>query len=109
MCFYFLVAINLDQVSFIQVPPKRLSAKLGETLTMVCKATTSRVSWRKINASLPQFRTTNHGGRLHIKDVQVEDSGIYECKVSSTRESLKRTVEVVVVCKYHSLCVNYMH
>jgi hypothetical protein len=94
-------SLFLAQPLFTQVPPRKLTAKLGESLTMVCKATTSRVTWRKVNESLPQFRTTSRNGRLHIRDLQLEDSGVYECKVSSSRKSLRRSVDVLVVCEYH--------
>ena len=90
----------LAQLAFTQVPPKKVTAKLGESLTMICKATTSGITWRKVNQSLPQFRTTNHGGRLRIRDLQSEDSGVYECKASSIKESLRRSVEVLVLCEY---------
>lgn len=90
----------LAQPFFTQVPPRKLTAKLGETLTMICKATTSRVNWTKVNASLPRFRSTSEDGRLHIRDLQLEDSGVYECKVASSTKSLKRTVDVSVLCKY---------
>ena len=90
---------SLAQLSFTQVPPRKLTAKLGESLTMVCKATTSPITWRKVNDSLPQFRTTTRSGRLRIRNLQSEDSGVYECKVSSIKKSLKRSVEVFVLCK----------
>ena len=37
------------QLSFTQVPPRKLTAKLGESLTMICKAKTSPITWRKVN------------------------------------------------------------
>ncbi|XP_028401400.1 uncharacterized protein LOC114524488 isoform X2 [Dendronephthya gigantea] len=85
------------QPLFTQVPPRKLTAKLGESLTMTCKATIPRVTWRKVNSSLPKFRSTTHSGRLHIRDVQLEDSGVYECKVRTSRKLLRRSVELSVI------------
>ena len=67
--------------------PKNMSALHGQNVTFTCTATgTSRpaFSWRKVQGSLPEFKTVVNDGKLTIYNVTTADAGSYDCNGSES-------------------------
>lgn len=78
--------------------PKNMSALHGQKVTFTCSATgTSRpaFSWRKVQGSLPEFKTVVNGGKLTIYNVTTADTGSYVCNASKSAN--KATVQLTLL------------
>ena len=67
--------------------PKNMSALHGQNVTFTCSAIgTSRpmFSWRKVQGSLPEFKTVVNDGKLTISNVTTADAGSYVCNASKS-------------------------
>ncbi|XP_061916934.1 contactin-5 isoform X1 [Entelurus aequoreus] len=69
--------------------PSSLSAAKGVTVTLECFALGNPVptiTWRKLNGNIPKkARLRKSQALLEIPDIQLEDSGTYECKADNPR------------------------
>ena len=64
-----------------------MSALHGQNVTFTCSATgTSRpvFSWKKVQGSLPEFKTVVNDGKLTIYNVTTADAGSYVCNASKS-------------------------
>ncbi|UYV62106.1 Dscam [Cordylochernes scorpioides] len=76
-------------------PPARIEIKKGQRLTIPCQASGSpipKISWAKSHQDL--------GDHLEISEVQISDSGVYQCSADNGIEpNLSRNVEVHVLVR----------
>ena len=94
--FYFCSASNLlgraekktllvvvSPPRFIVKPPAKVFPGVGSTLTLDCKATGDTqpiITWKKHGGQLPAGRSHQLiNGTLLIRDITVNDRGIYKC------------------------------
>lgn len=71
------------------VTPQKSRVKLGETGEFTCIASGSplpKLTWRKLNASVPIYATVSDGV-LRIPNVTHQDAGIYFCDASNVEGS----------------------
>ena len=79
-----LVVVSLPW--FIVKPPAKVTARLGDNLTLICSAAGDpqpRISWKKQGAVLPDGRSQRINGTLVIKNIKIDDKGIYICIATS--------------------------
>ena len=71
------------------VTPQKSRVKLGETTEFTCIASGAplpKLSWRKLNASVP-VQATVSDGVLRIANVTHQDAGMYFCDASNVEGS----------------------
>ena len=79
-----LVVVSLPKL--IVKPPEKVTALIGETLTLNCTATGDPqpvVNWKKQGAQLPVGRSQEINGVLFIRNTKTEDAGNYICAARS--------------------------
>ena len=93
--FYYCLATNLlgriekktllvvvSHPRFTVEPPAKVVAGVGSTLTLNCSATGDPqpvISWKKQGGQLPVGRSQQINGVLVIRDIAMNDKGIYMC------------------------------
>ena len=90
---------------FLQEPLAGMTANLGQTVFLKCKADghpLPRVTWSKINSSLPVGRhVVESSGTLILKNVKSEDDGFYSCRAENLLGSVNASAKLTVQCKLY--------
>jgi len=79
-----LVVVSLPR--FTIKPPMVVVARLGDTLTLNCRATGDPqpvISWKRQGSQLPIGRSQQINGALVIRSIAKEDTGNYVCVATS--------------------------
>ena len=74
----------------------------SQTAILKCEADgnpTPKVTWSKLNSSLPFGRYVVSSTALILKDVRPEDDGVYRCRAENLLGSINATVKLTVQCK----------
>ncbi|KAJ7379698.1 Basement membrane-specific heparan sulfate proteoglycan core protein [Desmophyllum pertusum] len=94
------VAIFVQEAPKVTVTPQKSRIRIGEPVEFTCIASGSpspKLTWRKLNGSLP-VNGTVRGGVFRIANVTQEDAGIYFCDASNVEGSAEGngTLEIKV-------------
>ena len=93
-----LVVISLPK--FTVKPPEKVSARIGDTLTLNCSATGDPrpvISWKRQGAKLSVGRSDRTNDALIIRDLKEEDAGNYICAAKSARVFHIETISAIEV------------
>ena len=87
--------------SLLQRP---VGSTVNESQTAILKCVadgnpTPRVTWTKLNSSLPVGRHVTISNALIVKDVRLEDDGLYRCRVENLLGSVNATAKLTVQSK----------
>ena len=97
----FLVVVSPPR--FIVKPPAKVFPGVGSTLTLDCKATGDpqpAISWKKQDGQLPAGRSRQlANGTLIIRDITMNDRGIYKCIALYARVFKTETVTYIEIQK----------
>lgn len=84
---------RLSHPKFTSHPNPMVSAISGTNLTLECAASSPspgpRITWSKINGSLPHSRTRQVAGNLIIDFVNRSDEGTYVCKAEAASQDTR--------------------
>ncbi|XP_078373536.1 basement membrane-specific heparan sulfate proteoglycan core protein-like [Oculina patagonica] len=107
------VAVFVQEAPKVTVTPRKSRIRIGEPAEFTCIASGSpspKLTWRKLNGSLP-VNGTVRGGVLSIANVTQEDAGIYFCEASNVEGSAKGngTLDIkVTVPKFTQRPLSYL-
>ena len=96
---------SISAPSLLQRPAKSTT---NESQTVIFKCTVDgnplpRVTWTKINSSLPVGRhVVQSSGALIVKDVRPGDEGVYSCTAKNLLGSVNASAKLIVQCKLFS-------
>ena len=97
---------------FIVKPPAKVFPGVGSTLILHCKATGDPqpvISWKKQDGQLPAGRSHQLiNGTLVIRDITMNDRGIYKCIVPYARVLKTEAVTYTEVQKGINLSIRYI-
>ena len=89
---------------FFQAPLAGMTVDEGQIAFLKCKADghpPPRVKWSKINSSLPVRRhVVESSGALIVKNVKLEDDGVYNCRAENLLGSVNASVKLTVQCEF---------
>ena len=89
---------------FLQAPLAGMTVNEGQTAFLKCTADghpPPRVTWSKINSSLPVGRhVVESSGALIVKNVKSEDDGVYNCRAENLLGSVNASAKLTVQCKF---------
>ncbi|PFX26969.1 basement membrane-specific heparan sulfate proteoglycan core protein-like isoform X2 [Stylophora pistillata] len=94
------IVVLVQEAPKVTVTPQKSRVKLGETTEFTCIASGAplpKLSWRKLNASVP-VQATVSDGVLRIANVTHQDAGMYFCDASNVEGSAQgsATLEIKV-------------
>ena len=96
---------SISAPSLLQRPVEK-AINEGQTAILKCIADGNpapRVSWSKMNSSLPVGRhVVESGGILVVKNVRPADEGFYICRAVNLLGSVNATARLIVYCKLAS-------
>ena len=87
--------------SLLQRPVGR-TVNESQTAILKCVADgnpTPKVTWTKLNSSLPVGRHVTTSNALIVKDVRPENDGVYRCRVENLLGSVNATAKLTVQSK----------
>ena len=97
---------SISAPSLLQRP---VETRVNESQSVVLKCTVDgnphpRVTWSKLNSSLPVGRhVVESSGALIVKDVRPGDDGVYSCRAENLLGSINATTTLTVQCKFHTV------
>ena len=93
---------SISAPSLLQQPVETIVNE-SQTAILKCVADgnpTPKVTWYKLNSSLPVKRHVTTSGALIVKDARPEDDGVYRCRAENLLGSINATAKLTVQCKY---------
>ena len=88
---------------YLQKPLVGMTVNESQTAFLKCTADghpRPRVTWSKINSSLPVGRhVVESSGALIVKNVKSEDDGVYSCRAVNLLGSVNASAKLTVQCK----------
>uniref|UniRef100_A0AAY4DVU5 Contactin 1 n=1 Tax=Denticeps clupeoides TaxID=299321 RepID=A0AAY4DVU5_9TELE len=79
----------VEQDTFVVVKFSETYALVGQNITLECFALGNpipQIKWRKVDGDLPLHHEISlAGGQLHLRNVQYEDEGTYECEALNSK------------------------
>ena len=94
---------------FLQEPLAGMTVNEGQTAFLKCTADglpPPRVTWSKINSSLPVGRhVVESSGALILQKVKSEDDGVYSCRAENLLGSVNASAKLTVQCELCKSCV----
>ena len=89
---------------FLQEPLAGMTVNEGQTAFLKCTADghpPPRVTWSKINSSLPVGRhVVESSGALIVRNVKSEDDGVYSCRGENLLGSVNASAKLTVQCEF---------
>ena len=82
--------------------PVGMTVNESQTAILKCEADgnpTPKVTWYKLNSTLPVGRYVLSSTALILKDVRPEDDGVYRCRAENLLGSINATAKLTVQCK----------
>ena len=87
------------------VSPEMLTVNEGESASYQCSASGNpepAVSWSKLGNRSKIIQSAVSGGKLELKKVTGNDSGLYQCSVTNVLGDSRKVVRLTVNCKFLS-------
>ena len=88
-----------------------LTVNESEAAPLQCSASGNpapAVAWSRVNGSLPEGRSAVFGGKLEIRDSQMNDSGVYQCEATNILGAARKQVKLVVNCEYETCTAGFV-